>query len=280
MSTNLVATEADYGQIVERVVVSGDLSKLTPTDRVTYYKATCSSLGLNPLTKPFDYINLSGKLMLYATRTATDQLRSLRCVSVRVTRRELNTELGIYSVDVEATTPDGRCDFASGVVSLGNLKADALANAMMKAETKAKRRATLSICGLGVMDETELETVPTARRVAVDHTTGVVAEQTADTDKFALASAAIAEAEDMERVMKLVDRAGAVFANGQLVKLLGEAKSKMNALAEASLVSVADAAECERIGSGLAHCKLFSKDEQTAWLLKYTEKTGKLLEGK
>ena len=31
---------------------------------------------------------------------------------------------------------------------------------MMKAETKAKRRVTLSICGLGVLDETEVENVP------------------------------------------------------------------------------------------------------------------------
>jgi hypothetical protein len=30
----------------------------------------------------------------------------------------------------------------------------------MKAETKAKRRVTLSICGLGLLDETEVETVP------------------------------------------------------------------------------------------------------------------------
>jgi hypothetical protein len=30
----------------------------------------------------------------------------------------------------------------------------------MKGETKAKRRATLSICGLGFLDETEIETIP------------------------------------------------------------------------------------------------------------------------
>jgi hypothetical protein len=43
---------------------------------------------------------------------------------------------------------------------VGNLKGDALANALMKAETKAKRRVTLSIAGLGWLDETELETIP------------------------------------------------------------------------------------------------------------------------
>ena len=33
-------------------------------------------------------------------------------------------------------------------------------NVLMKCETKAKRRATLSILGLGVLDEMELETIP------------------------------------------------------------------------------------------------------------------------
>src|SRR6185312_3719783 len=35
----------------------------------------------------------------------------------------------------------------------------------MKAETKAKRRVTLSICGLGMLDETEVDSIPDARRV-------------------------------------------------------------------------------------------------------------------
>nr|MBA2706681.1 hypothetical protein [Gemmatimonadaceae bacterium] len=50
-----------------------------------------------------------------------------------------------------------------GVVTMGALKGDALANALMKAVTKAKRRVTFSICGLGTLDETELETIPGTR---------------------------------------------------------------------------------------------------------------------
>jgi len=37
----------------------------------------------------------------------------------------------------------------------------------MKAVTKAKRRLTLSLCGLGWLDETEVETIPTAEPVVV-----------------------------------------------------------------------------------------------------------------
>jgi hypothetical protein len=50
-------------------------------------------------------------------------------------------------------------------VATVGLKGDALANALMKAETKSKRRVTLSICGLGMLDETEVDTIPDARKV-------------------------------------------------------------------------------------------------------------------
>ena len=61
------------------------------------------------------------------------------------------------------------------------MNGEALANAYMKAETKAKRRVTLSICGLGMLDETEVETIPDAKQVTdtvtthtIDHTKPVL----------------------------------------------------------------------------------------------------------
>lgn len=158
--------------IVEQVVLGGDLSALTPTQRVSYYAATCRSLGLNPLTKPFDYLRLSGRLVLYARRDATDQIRSLRGVSITITARELIGD--VYIVTARASTPDGRTDESTGAVSVSELRGDALANAYLKAETKAKRRVTLSICGLGMMDESEISSVPDAHRVQVDAETGEI----------------------------------------------------------------------------------------------------------
>ena len=48
--------------LLEKVVIEGDLEKLSATERMEYYEKVCDSLGLNPLTRPFDYIKLSGKL--------------------------------------------------------------------------------------------------------------------------------------------------------------------------------------------------------------------------
>jgi hypothetical protein len=59
-------------------------------------------------------------------------------------------------------------------VAIGTLRGDALANAIMKCETKAKRRLTLSLCGLGMLDESEIETVTDAHTVDVDPETGEV----------------------------------------------------------------------------------------------------------
>lgn len=156
----LVHASSSPGEIMESVIVRGDLAKLQPEERAKYYSTVCQSIGLNPLTKPFEYITLNGKLTLYARKDATDQLRSLRGVSVVIVSRERVED--VYVVTARATTSDGRSDESIGAVAIGNAKGEALANALMKAETKAKRRVTLSICGLGMLDETEVESIPAA----------------------------------------------------------------------------------------------------------------------
>jgi hypothetical protein len=148
-------------EILEQVVIAGDLSGLTAAQRLAYYKAVCQSLGLNPLSKPFEYLHLNGKLRLYALRDCADQLRRLHGISITIVSRE---RLGdIYLVIARATERHGRTDESLGAVALGSLKGDALANALMKAETKAKRRVTLSLAGLGWLDETEIASIPGAR---------------------------------------------------------------------------------------------------------------------
>lgn len=157
------------GDIIERVVAMGDLDKLTPEERVRYYSAVCTSIGLNPLTQPFSYIRLNGKLTLYAAKGCTDQLRTSRGVSVEdmsETERD-----GVFVVTCKVKDRDGRTDMAKGAVPIGGLKGEALANAIMKAETKAKRRATLSLCGLGMLDESELETIPATAMTPVESAT-------------------------------------------------------------------------------------------------------------
>ena len=138
----------------------GDFAKLKGPQRHEYYVAVCKSLGLNPLTKPFEWLMLNGKLRLYALRDCADQLRRVHGISIYISNRERMGE--IYIVTARAKDRTGREDESTGAVSIGTLKGDALANALMKTETKAKRRVTLSIAGLGWLDETEVEAPKTA----------------------------------------------------------------------------------------------------------------------
>jgi hypothetical protein len=145
----------DAAATLARVITSGDLSRLSDAELVTHYNATCESIGLNPLTRPLEYLTLNGKKVLYARKDCTDQLRALRKVSVQIVGRDISD--GLCIVTARATLPDGRADEEIGAVPLGNVQGEARANAMMKAMTKAKRRVTLSICGLGFLDESEID---------------------------------------------------------------------------------------------------------------------------
>jgi hypothetical protein len=170
MTDNALATQTQ-ANIIESVVIGGDLSKLTPEQRVSYYQAVCKSLSLNPLTKPFDYINLNGKLTLYARKDCADQLRKNNNISLGVP--DIRFEDDWIIVSIQASDDDGRTDSDVGVVSKKDMRGD-FGNALMKAVTKAKRRVTLSICGLGMLDETEVETIPDARPVVVRETGEII----------------------------------------------------------------------------------------------------------
>jgi len=58
--------------VVERVLLQGDLRQLSAAQKVSYYKSVCESVGLNPLTQPFQYLVLNGKEILYASRSALE----------------------------------------------------------------------------------------------------------------------------------------------------------------------------------------------------------------
>ena len=126
----------------------------------------CDSLGLNPLTNPFAYIKLQGREVLYAQKSATDQLRHM--YGVGITKLDRTIKDGLLIVEAHAQDKSGRVDCDVAVMQVETIydkfsktsrppNKDEYANMIMKCVTKAKRRVTLSICGLGMLDETEIE---------------------------------------------------------------------------------------------------------------------------
>jgi len=161
------AKELPSPDVIAKVLLGGDLAQLTSQQKISYYRSVCESLGLNPLTQPFEYLRLSGREVLYAKRNCTDQLRHAHHISVTIAARELVEDC--YVVTARAAFPDGRHDESIGAVPIAGLKGESRSNAMMKAETKAKRRVTLSLVGLSTLDESEVDSIPGAQPVPVDH---------------------------------------------------------------------------------------------------------------
>jgi hypothetical protein len=224
---------AAYQALIEK----GDISKLSPKERVQYYGAVCASLGLNPLTQPFDYLELSGKTVLYATRKAGDQLRKINGVSI--TSLEKVFQGDIYLVTANAVDKTGRTDSSTGAVYIKGLSGLDYANALMRCETKAKRRVTLSLCGLGWLDESEIETIPGARPFNVDLETGEVLEP---------------ETYVPTREREVVDAKPATTRQERLLReyraLLAEARSAQVVTDASPWVLRSDASEAEIIDQG------------------------------
>lgn len=175
--------------IIDKVAVKGNLKLLKPDEMLEFYVQLCTDMQVNPYTKPFDFIEMpvkggGFKMVPYANKDCTDQLRRKHNISVKITSRELMGD--IYVVTAQATDSFGRSDESMGVVSLSGsrkdgsayvLSGDAKANKFMHAETKAKRRATLSLVGLGMLDESELHSINNAKAFSIDLSTGEVLDK-------------------------------------------------------------------------------------------------------
>lgn len=166
MTTEIQTTTGearDLAKMVESLVMRGDISALSPEHRVRFYVQTCEGLGLNPHSQPFAFLKLNGKEVMYATRGATDQLAAMHRIDRKIIDGPRIMDIAgskvAYCV-AEARHPNGRTETATATLPV----ADPV-NLYMKLETKAKRRVTLSILGLGLLDETELETIPGAVRM-------------------------------------------------------------------------------------------------------------------
>ncbi len=167
----------DIEAIEAKVSMSGgDLYILEPHERVRYYRHLCAKLGLDPAFAPIQFVELDGKLRPYVNRAGAEMLRAKHGVSTAILKSEIQGNL--FVVLVRATTPDGRSEESVAVADLRDKRGNDLGNACLFAETKAKRRATLSLLGLGYfLDETEVLSIQGAKLSAFDPETGSVREE-------------------------------------------------------------------------------------------------------
>lgn len=162
-TTDLARTDTLDPAALESLVLRGDISGLTADQKVQHYLGMCRILGLDAATQPLAYLRLSGKEVLYVTRGATDRLAAMHSLNREIIDGPRVMDLAgtklVYAV-CRATLPSGRYETATATLPLTDP-----ATVLMKAETKAKRRATLAILGLGLLDETEVDSIPGAQTV-------------------------------------------------------------------------------------------------------------------
>jgi len=182
MNTQLQTTQSqsvapnDVSAAALELALAGDLARLTVEDRLKYIARTCELVGLNPLTKPFDIMSFNGKTVLYANKSCAEQLRKIHGVSVEIVERKV--EFGCLIVRCKATDGSGRHDEALAAVPFNEKNPELASNAMMKAETKAKRRVTFSICGLGFAADIDHDQTQTASSVVTtEHSAASLADK-------------------------------------------------------------------------------------------------------
>lgn len=164
---------------------TGDLSRLSGEQKAALYLDTCTSLGINPRTRPFDWIEFydpetkSKKLTLYPNKACADQLAYQHRIRVRTVEEKIVGTL--FKVVVEGTMLDGRTETNVSYLDLtdrdGNqLRGQRLGNAFMKGHTKAKRRLVFGM--LGMMSPPDLDDLQRVRVVTVDGAGNVLANPT------------------------------------------------------------------------------------------------------
>lgn len=137
---------------------NGNCGALNPQQKVIYYNWFCKNVGLEPASLPFQFLkDKTGREKLYCDRGGCAQLNKLYCVSHTDLGRKF--EGNVLCVYMRASLPDGRHEDSLGAVNTKNLDGEMLSNAFMRAETKAKRRSTLDLLGLGMLDEEEVESL-------------------------------------------------------------------------------------------------------------------------
>ena len=163
-------------EIIQSLVFEQDVAKLGPDQLLAYVKRLCDTLKIDIMMQPFQLLTLQKKKQLYATKNATDQLRQVQGISITDLKIEITNGICTATAKAEMRLKNGtlRVDMDMGIVPVQGLTGENLSNAVMKATTKAKRRVTLSLTGLLMMDETEVVTDDGAQMSEIDPKTGEI----------------------------------------------------------------------------------------------------------
>jgi hypothetical protein len=159
---------------------SGNVAAMTDDERDYVRVKLCQKYDLDPILRPFDLISFNGGMKFYMTASATNQLANAKSLTREVLLLEVNAEQMLARCTVKVSDTNGRAETANAFIAVSKFLAptkenpvprkvlmdgEDLANALLKLETKAKRRATMSFFGVmdaGYDNEDRQQTAPLA----------------------------------------------------------------------------------------------------------------------
>jgi len=161
----LAQARADLRTLIESIVLSGDIGGLTEDERKRIMLRICTDLRLDPAMGAICILKTEdGHEQFYIKGKGTDQLAQKWGVQQKCLEKPSIMDLGDghrafvarWSASFEGREID---DIGAVPVPQTSWDTKALCNAMMHANTKARRRATLAVLGIGLVDESELDTM-------------------------------------------------------------------------------------------------------------------------
>jgi hypothetical protein len=143
------------------LAAQGDLSVLGFDELNVYLNYLIDKYGLDRASAPIRLIRDkdTGKLLPYATKAATDQIRLNNGISVVEQNMQFSPTGDAVIVTVKVVDRTGRMDIDTGSVLLTGAIGEEYSNKIMACVTKAKRRATLAISGISILDEIEVQSM-------------------------------------------------------------------------------------------------------------------------
>lgn len=169
----------------------GDLSRLPLAEKDRVLVKMCEHYSLDPILRPFILIKLNGKEVWYPTKSATDQVAAKFNLTREIVEIKENVDRGILEcrvrISAEGSNRVETCIAAVPIIEFGRnekgvivgkiMAGEAYANALMRVETKAKRRATLG--WLGIAEDYD----PLENQRAYTEAKTLEAEQIAESDE-------------------------------------------------------------------------------------------------
>jgi hypothetical protein len=153
----------------QQLVIQHDLSKLTPEEVAKYLADVSVFIGLDPGLNGLDTIWMKNEngpgqsLVVYARRGTAEILRNILRIEVQsLTNQMIN---GSIVFTAAGRKPDdngvvgGRNEIATGSKYITGLVGKALDDAIMTASTRALRRLTMQFTSLGILDESEVQSL-------------------------------------------------------------------------------------------------------------------------